>query len=582
MPLQTLPVDVLLDIFQHLHVYDILSLRQTCRGLAAATRERTVWHDALTRHAWHSRLPIPNLDAYEHLDITARELETMTLRALGFWSNWLSPHPKAHQHLSILPSRPLTPACAARNLAAIFLPDFPKHILILTLYDDVAHQRRYAFELWDISDYSKPALLLDEHPMQALLGYAVNTIRGSSCTMTISRRDPQTQECVTEAYSIEPSKLLGSCFRLVNQFPGYRNTIGLHGSHLIATDAEQDVRIIDVNTGRLEFTLKAPIVLNDATLRLVERQCMDALIVDNYILTFCKQYVILYQLPPPDTTNAAREASQLEAVATHKWRWRIDTLVAKPRLEPSSPALRHPSARARPTHNNVPSAPLIDLLIRFDTWFPWPVNVLHHFVLEPNTAYRQPPASTSGDPGPNARPYPYVLSAEDGPAMAHSIPSPLRIFTPADATLSAYGTALWIDAAADSTAAGQAGDRGQRVAGRVLTRTGLFGVEGGVGVRGEDDAVSPGMIVEHVDEDEAVGEEAGEEGAEGEVDVVGTRGVAVGADPAVRSGTAVSVFHVREDEEKWNRVAVDEESGRIAVGQVDGTVTVYSYVPCWK
>ncbi|KAI0831902.1 hypothetical protein BC628DRAFT_1493054 [Trametes gibbosa] len=596
MPLQTLPDDVLLDIFQHLHVHDILSLRLTCRGLDMATRERTVWHEALTRHSFHSCLPIPHLRTHEYSELTARELERLTLCSLKFWSNWMSPYPKAYRYLSVPPARPVMPPRGARNLAAIFLPDCPNHILTLTLYDDVSHHRRYAFELWETADYSKPAHLLDQHSIQALLGYAVNTMHGSSCTMTISRRDPVTQQCVTEAYRIEvlhPPD--GSHFRLVNQFPGYRNTIGLHGLHLIATDAEQDVRVIDIVTGRLEVTLKAPTMLNDPTLRFAERQCMDALIIDDFILTFCKQYIFLYHIPPrsnntPEDPNLSQDVPCLEAVATYKWRWRIDTLVAKPRIEPSGIACRYSSAIGRPTHKAA-SAPLIDILIRFDTWFPWPVNILHHFVLAPNPAYRPRRAPATDLPSPGAAAHPYILSPQDGPVMVHSIPSPLRIFTPSDAVLSPYGTALWIDAATDGAAA-QAGDHGQRVVGRVLTRGAIPGRPGARAGRGEgvhlgvgvgDDAVSPGVVVEGYGDGAAEGQGGEERGGEADgvraEGIVGVRGVAVGADPTVYSGAAVSVFHAREDVELWNRVAVDEESGRVAVGQVDGTVTVYSYVP---
>ncbi|KAI0630815.1 hypothetical protein C8Q77DRAFT_1232241 [Trametes polyzona] len=569
MPLQYLPEDVLLDIFQHLSVNDILSLRLTCRGLALATRQRTVWHDCLSRHARKSGLPIPNSDESARCALSSSELEALTLRSIRFWSNWQCPRPLSHRHVAIQPRlKGSPPNNVARNLAVVFFPGYPAHILTLTLYDHVTQhrERRYNFELWDISDLDR-VTCIDELPIEALLGYAVNTVRGSVSTMIITRRDPTSHQCLTEAYRLVIPRMDASCFHRIHEFPGYRNTLRLHGTRLIATDAEQDVRLIDVTTGRLEYTLKPPVMLNDPTLRFAERQCMDAVVVGDYVLTFCKQYIFLYRLPSTSVPSNAHiaeeslEAPRLEAIATYKWRWRIDALIAQPRL--GSPGASGAST-SRP--------PLIDLLIRFDTWFPWPVNILHHFVLAPNPSYDPSAANTPSHPAA----LPYALSTPEGaPFMVHSIPSPLRIFTPSDVALGVHGTAVWIDAAADGTgpAAAQAGDRGQRVAGKVLTRAPLplprMRVRPGEGAH--DDAVSPGLVEPPV---LAMGAGAGTEGdgeAE-ETEASAERRLGV-------SGSEVSVFHVQADMEKWSRIAVDEESGRIAVGQVDGTVSVDWYVP---
>ncbi len=160
--------------------------------LDLATRERAVWHEALSRHARQSGLPVPRLQEAEQSTLSTNELERLTLRALRFWSNWQSPQPASHQHLSIRPYRPTTPARGARNLAVIFLPDCAGYILALTLYDDVSHSRRYCFGLWDISSTSK-AVFVDDIQVEALLGYAVNRVHGSSNAMIITRRDPASQ-----------------------------------------------------------------------------------------------------------------------------------------------------------------------------------------------------------------------------------------------------------------------------------------------------------------------------------------------------------------------------------------------------
>ncbi|KAI0641981.1 hypothetical protein C8Q79DRAFT_1003403 [Trametes meyenii] len=568
MALYDLPVDILLDIFGLLSVCDIIHVRQTCKSLEAVTRQRTVWHEALSRHAARSCLPIPMLVEHNASDSSATQLERQTIRAIRFWRNWLSHRPAAYRHTAIRPARPAARNRTLRNLGVMFLPHVPDHVLTLTLYDDTVQDRRFSFELWDFrpAQYGAEPRCVDILQIEALLAYAMNVVSGSTVALAITRRDPITQQCITEAYGID--SLHSDCnphFKLLTGFPGYRNTIGLHGAYLVATDAEQDVRIINVEEGRLEYTLKAPLMLNDPTLRFAERQCMDAVVLDNFVISFCKQYIFLYHVPPTATSHTSQEpadivqeASNIDAIATYKWRWRIDSLIARPRRAPPTLNLHR-----KRTHNTTSAPPLIDILIRFDTWFPWPVNILHHFALAPNPAYT-PAAFTPSD----LSTYPYLLSDTDGPFMVHSIPSPLRIFTPSDMALGTYGTAVWLDAAADATTPAQAGDRGQRVAGRVLTRTPvpLPAARTRPGEGPQDDHVSPGL---------------GDPAALNAGATAETVELATGAIPAGRGSTVVSVFDVQETEERWNRVAVDEESGRVAVGHVDGTVSIYTYVPAW-
>ncbi|KAI9062723.1 hypothetical protein FKP32DRAFT_1652695 [Trametes sanguinea] len=545
--LTDLPEDIILDLCGHLNAHDIISLRQTCKALDLATRERTVWRLALSRHIQRSHLPVPNAHRYEVSRLSTEELERLTLQSLRYWSNWLSPQPHSHGHFNIRPCRLrfLNHHRSTRNLAVAFIPGIPDHLLTLTLYGDSTLPERYSFELWNIADNSQ-AIYMDTVAVAGLLGYAINLDAESSVTMTVTRRaEGQHHQgvglrCVTAAYKLEVPRAQGSsCFRMLRQFDGFRNTIKLHGTRLVVTDAEQHVRIMDVDSGRLQCTLMAPMMLNDPTLRSAERQALDVILVDDFVLSFCKQYIFLYYIPlsarrVPDDSDSFFEPPELEAVATYKWQWRIDTLIAASRRSPQDLTMTSvPGSRSNSTSS---TAPIIDVLTRFDTWFPWPVNILHHFVLTPNPAYRADMVDLT-----NPATFPYLLSSTEGPFMVHSIPSPVRIFTPSDVVLGQYGTALWIDASTDINTPSQAGDHGQRIAGKLLTQTPLPKVRLRPGEGPQDDQPS------------------------GSVD-------------AAEQGPAVSVFHVQESDEKWNRVAVDEETGRIALGQVDGTVSVYSYV----
>ena len=310
---------------------------------------------------------------------------------------------------------------------------------------------------------------------------------------------------------------------------------------------------------------------------------MGIVLFRRHVLTFCKQWIHLYALPAPPNCATAILAhppappAECDPLVSHKWQWRIDSLVVAPRVLCPAPAWAGTASCADSASCDAgvgmeagaeaEAFPPIDVLIRFDTWFPWPVNILHHYVLTPNPAFTSSSSSCSSAPSsptPHASPdspprsTPY-LHAGGAPAMAHSIPSPIRLFTPSDMVLGRRGTALWLDAQAYESGPAQAGDHGQRIAGRMLAappppssssdRTRELhpgegggegqGGEGEGGGGGEGDRVSPGWF--------------GEEGP--------------------------MVFHMQEEDDGWNRLALDEEEGRIAVGTVYGRVHLFEYAP---
>jgi len=111
------------------------------------------------------------------------------------------------------------------------------------------------------------------------------------------------------------------------------------------------------------------------------------------------------------------------------------------------------------------------------------------------------------------------------PKLVQSIGSPVRLFALSHVALGPYGTALFIDSHTEDYFAH--GDHGQRLAGEVLAQ----------------------VLDESSDES----------------------GIYHSS-----SGMASMVFGVRPHDE-WHCVAMDEEAGRIAVGCVDGGVTLFEY-----
>jgi hypothetical protein len=146
------------------------------------------------------------------------------------------------------------------------------------------------------------------------------------------------------------------------------------------------------------------------------------------------------------------------------------------------------------------------------------VNILHHFILQPNSSY---------SPLTEIHTYnlPYIME----PKLVQSIGSPIRLFAMSHVTLGQYGTALFIDSHTEDYFAHS--DHGQRLAGKILTQ---------------------------VSDDQGGGQQAENSNFD------------------TSSSMASMVFGVREHDE-WFRVAMDEEAGRIVLSRINGGVSLFEY-----
>jgi hypothetical protein len=205
-----------------------------------------------------------------------------------------------------------------------------------------------------------------------------------------------------------------------------------------------------------------------------------------------------YHFSPPRRETGAYEKT-LQPTYIHTWKWGLDLLTVAP--------FQHPHA--------APARPIINLFVRFRSWYPWPINMVHYYVLAPGT----PDCAT-----------PYAQS----PSLRFFTYSALDLFATSDAVLGPHGTVLWLDSHASQGAIG-----GQRVAGKLL-RPG-----------------SGTAVEESVDD----------------LNDAQTRD-AHGA--AYDRGTTM-VFASLERAEVF-KLALDEEVGRVAVGFTDGRVEVWEYL----
>lgn len=74
--LDNLPLDIMIQIQQHVDARDIITLRKSCKGLHAATQQRTVWLNALRRMCWRHGVFAPSFPL-EYMSI--KELEHASL-----------------------------------------------------------------------------------------------------------------------------------------------------------------------------------------------------------------------------------------------------------------------------------------------------------------------------------------------------------------------------------------------------------------------------------------------------------------------------------------------------------------------
>ena len=205
----------------------------------------------------------------------------------------------------------------------------------------------------------------------------------------------------------------------------------------------------------------------------------------------------------------------------------------------------------------------ISIVTRFDSYFPWPVNVVHHHVLLTNPMFDPevlPVQSSMVQTGDSN--CPYILPLQ----VAHIIPSSVRLFGRSDLTMGEYGTLVWIDSEADlwpnilQTPADEAYDPDT-----LTENTGLV--------------AAPDVI-----DSSFAGDDVGER-------VAGWR-LPISSAPLVRehgelksslmsaieggAKTQLMMFASQRNE-GWNTIAVNERSRRVVVGNNSGGMEVWYY-----
>ncbi|EIN06232.1 hypothetical protein PUNSTDRAFT_91036 [Punctularia strigosozonata HHB-11173 SS5] len=519
MLLEDLPADVLLHILSILEIQDILRLRQTSKAFHETSSLRSVWHTALDTHLLAAGTPVPGIHSAPLSSLSARDLETCARRATQLRRNWRSPRPTAHAVREVI-ARADAKCC---NLGLAFLPGHGRRYLVSTTTRLTrAIGRRWIIECWDIAegDASRCVARLE---FESVVAVRANVEPDSPYVLVLVRRSSTEQQrrvYYTSIFGLDVSEEPDFAFKLLREFPGEHVPLLLKGDRLVAAHTDNVVRVWDVTVGTEIMQLDPPV----GTM-LPLKPCSGVVFRPNYAILFRQTSIETYVFPAEGD-----HPRNIPPAAAHTLPWRISNLAVSERLPSAS--------SSSPT-----SPPLIDMFLRFDSWYPWPVNMLHHFHLRPNPDHR--PGSAL------ARELPYLPR----PYPTSSWSSTIDFFTPSDMAVGPRGTALWIDSHTEDRFGAGAPD-GQRLAGRTLAAP-----------RTTEEALALGV--------RALSNTASVQGqGQGQHDEMGALRAMAEADERVEE------MEFQVDERcLWNRVAMDEDEGRIAVGFTDGRISVYEYAP---
>ncbi|KAJ3743768.1 hypothetical protein DFH05DRAFT_1400248 [Lentinula detonsa] len=491
-----LPEDIFLTIFQYLGLEEVLSMRTVCKSFKDMTHLRGLWISILRKEVWARNIPTPRID----LDrLSATQIEKLVANALCLHRNWTSEYPRAVRRRHVMVA---TPGARITSLHFITLEGC-SCLLSFSLTSRV-EPRMMTVECWDMNSLRCKA----RRTMQWFGGYAVNSDPES--TGVIAIKTPFVEVLAFDPSASSPESAF---IPLITLNTAAKNILSLTGNTLFFRTMNNELKILDIVRPLYELKLedRQPLLPPN---QVISQVLHFAVVHNDYAIILRPKTLALYDL------NAFRRGSHpplvsLSPVQVHEFQWRIDSCVMQRQISPSAP---HSSNEFKPCSVNI--------LIRYSSLFPWPVNLLHHFILHPNHLYN---SSTSG--GRSSTATGFALTSNNlpynfPPVLSRTIVSPVRLFAITDMALGSYGTAVWLDSHTDYHA-----EVGQRLAGLMLGFS-------------KDKAETGGDNASAVEQ----------------------------------SSTRASMVFGAHETDDWNRVAIDEGGGRTAVGSITGEIIIDDYI----
>ncbi|THU88749.1 hypothetical protein K435DRAFT_729642 [Dendrothele bispora CBS 962.96] len=512
MALPELPDDIYDTIFQHLALADLVSLRRVSRRLEKITHLRSLWLSLLHTEIWDRHIPTPGLNPYTDSldDLTALQLERYVRDSLELYRNWTSAAPV------VMARRRITAADAhvpqTRIISLHFVSIRGRLCLLSFSITQRIEPRMITLECWDISSSrSDPPKCIAQRKIRWFGGgYAVNSDHSSLGLIAIRAPLVEILTVDFDATSVEAGFII-----LKTLTAEAKAVLAFSGSTLVFKDLDDAVMLLDITRPQLEVKLDHPQPLLAAN----EPDSFEAVIQQDYAVILRPKTLELYPLTRFRTGCEALKS--ISPVAVHQFQFRIDSCRIERHLSPHHPDL---SSMTVGSHSQVYP---IHILIRYSSFFPWPVNLIHHYTLFPNRAYDPNGLGTSSDTV-SATNLPYHVN----PVLCHTISSPVRLFSISDMAIGRYGTALWVDSHTEDHF--YQAEKGQRLAGRKL----------------------PALV---------------------NWDSTHSHDQPPGSQDQNKDVSASMVFGFNEKDD-WNRVAVDDKEGCIAVGTIDGRIIIDTYI----
>ncbi|KAL0953985.1 hypothetical protein HGRIS_005143 [Hohenbuehelia grisea] len=421
------PEDIFFHVLSYLDIADIIALRLTCKGIQDITKSKSIWLTLLSALVVEPNLPIPRLGGRSIEELDAAELELHAKLALRLRRKWIEAEPVARQQ--VLLQAPVPPH-QSRVISVRFLPGRSNRWLLSVHREDLAQRTQYRFRCWDVSAAQPTVVACKSFP--ELSGLAVNADPQNAGIVAVGC--PHVEIFGIDFLTSDPA----AAFVQLKVCPDHTERLcGFSGNTIIARARDVvSFRVWDYTRPEVEVILMNPENQQN-------EECHGVVIRQNFIMVLRSTTLETYALAASQNANHA-QAGQivLHPITSHRWQWRVDSGCIVEQVIPSK------------TEPGTP--PPIYLLVRFGSWFPWPVNLMHHFAVDPNDAY-----SPAVSVGPNNLPYNLL------PRTIQTIASPVRLFSATHMVLGPYGTALWLDSHTEDYF-GQS-DRGQRLASRLLS-----------------------------------------------------------------------------------------------------------------
>ncbi|KAI1791392.1 hypothetical protein LXA43DRAFT_973087 [Ganoderma leucocontextum] len=507
--------DTLVLIFGFLSVSSIILLRQTCQRLASISKLRFIWRQACIDHVFSKGYPFPTRQL---VATSESDLERQVIRSLRLGAFWTSQNEETSPHTG-------TGVSHVR-----FLSGYGGRYLV-TVYKGIWSM----ISCWDIGHPFQPATahkVGDWCPKNTIFsGFVVNSYPDSAAALAVAvQHGSGTQSIEVLAVTGEDGT---SCFQPICSIATTFRPIALSGELIAFSDDGSETVVMNwrENTFALLKSSQRPI-----DERFQYNRCLQIVFAYKSILVVRARSAELF--PEPSLQPAGGECTTYHPIGFHSFGW-IDG--------------RAPTLRGR--RNALSRHEPLSILLRAESDDPWASDVheLEQFVLTPNPAF-DAPATSPGTDDTDA-PAPYLFP----PVRAgHTSPTVRGFLRCRDIALGPAGTALWIQPRAARTAH--------------LT---------GLDVHSSSTQIADGVNPDFQYPDDVC--LAPDDARANRARTTESLCAAVFAGPLQRCHPDVqtrtkTLWVQQKDGCNWTAFDYDEETGRVALGASDGSVTVLDLV----